>query len=55
VAWEGKVATGSTDGCDLSCRWWVPNPGPLGEQPVLFTAKSYLQSHPKFLIVSEAF
>ena len=33
--------TGVTDGCELLCRYWELNPGPLQEQ-VLLTAESSL-------------
>lgn len=32
-----------SDGCELLCLCWEQNPGPLEEQPVVFTAGSSLQ------------
>ena len=31
------------DACELPCRCWELNPGPLEEQPVLLTAELSLQ------------
>jgi hypothetical protein len=35
--------------CELSCRCWELNPGPLEEQVVLLTTESPLQSQMYFL------
>ena len=35
--------TGVTGSCELPCRFWELNPGPLEEQPVLVTTKPTLQ------------
>lgn len=34
---------GITDNCELPCRCWELNPGPLKEQPVLSIAEPSLQ------------
>lgn len=36
--------TGRTYASELPCACWKLNPGPLAEQPVVFTAKPSLQT-----------
>ena len=35
--------TGITENCELPCRSWELNPGPLKKQPVLLTTEPSLQ------------
>lgn len=31
----GSLRTSDTDGCELPCECWEPNPSPMQEQPLL--------------------
>ena len=39
----GSSENGVTDSCELPCGCWESNPGPLEEQPVLFTVEPSLR------------
>ena len=41
----GSSGTGASDSCELPCRFWELNPGPLEEHPVLLAPQQSLQAH----------